>query len=156
MSNVADRLRGMDDQFENAEAKVSGGSVPDGEYEATIDRFDFWEADRGGPLKLLTELSVATGDYAGLKPPSVWHDLEDEERLGFVKGYLHLLGLEGVKLSELETALEPVVGTRVAIRVATRTSKKNGLDYTNTYINEVLGESGSGSASVEKDDDIPF
>lgn len=158
MSNVSDRLRGMDDQFESTEAKVSGGSVPDGEYEALLERFDFWEKKGGGPLKLITEVRVDAGEYAGLSAPSVWHELEDPERIGWTKGYLHTLGLEGVKPSELETALEPIAGrTRVGIRIATTT--KNGKTYRDTYINEVIGEPGSAApASTDDgtDDDISF
>lgn len=175
MSSYADRLSGMDDAYAEAEARSSSAGVPDGDYEAIIERFDFWEAKEGGPLKLLTELSIAEGDYAGMQPPTVWHELEDEERIAWTKGYLQLLGLEGIKLSELEDALEPIAGkTRVGIRVATTTSKTNGKEYRNTYINEVIGEPGEAEPSTAQkvesefakamagenfageDDDIPF
>jgi hypothetical protein len=175
MSSYAERLAGMDDAYAEAEAKTASGGVPDGDYEAIIERFDFWEADGGGPLKLITELSVAEGDYAGVAPPSVWHELEDQDRIAWTKGYLELLGLQGIRLSELEPALEPIAGaTRVGIRVATTTSKKNGREYRNTYINEVIGEPGeaapstaqkvesefteamAGSSFAGADDDIPF
>lgn len=157
MSSYADRLSGMDDAYAEAEAKTGGASVPDGEYEAIIERFDFWEAEGGGPLKLLTELSIAEGDYAGVTPPSIWHELEDQERIGWTKGYLKLLGLEGIKLSELEDRLEPIAGrTRVAIRVATTTSKKNGQKYTNTYINEVIGTPGEAEPSTAQKAESEF
>jgi hypothetical protein len=175
MSGYADRLAGMDDVYADTAPKTASGGVPDGEYEAMIERFDFWEADGGGPLKLITELSIAEGDYAGQSPPSVWHELEDEERIAWTKGYLELLGLEGIRLSELEDRLEPLAErTRVAIRVATTTSKKNGREYRNTYINEVIGTPGeaeptqaqkvesefatamAGQNFAGDDDDIPF
>ena len=171
MSSYADRLSGMDDAYAEAEAKTSSAGVPDGDYEAIIERFDFWEAKEGGPLKLLTELSIAEGDYAGMQPPTVWHELEDEERIAWTKGYLQLLGLEGIRLSQLEEALEPIAGKT---RVATTTSKKNGREYRNTYINEVIGTPGeaeptqaqkvesefasamAGQNFAGDDDDIPF
>jgi hypothetical protein len=143
----------MDDQFESAEAK-SSGSLPDGDYEAQIERFDFWDDNGQRPLKLVTELTVVGDKYAGMKAPSVWHDLEDPDRLGYVKGYLHLLGLEGMKLSELESALEDVVGTTVAIRVVTK-PPKDGKTFRNTYINEVLGKAPT-STDDGTDNDIPF
>ena len=156
MTSYGDRLAAMDDQYEEAEAKSGGALVPDGDYEALIERFDFWERDGGGPLKLITELSVQSGEYAGVSAPSVWHELEDPDRIAWTKGYLHMLGLEGVRLSGLEAALEPLAGTtHVSIRVAT--TSKNGKTYRNTYINEVIGGLGQteGPPPVDEDD-IPF
>jgi hypothetical protein len=146
----------MDDQFEAVEARTGGAVVPDGDYEGLIQRFDFWERDGGGPLKLITEISVDAGEYAGMSAPSVWHELEDPDRIGWTKGYLEMLGLKGVKLSDLEAALESLAGaTRVEIRVTS--TLKNGKTYRNTYVNEVLA-AGQPAAAVAPpaEDDIPF
>jgi hypothetical protein len=154
VSSYSDRLADMDEQYESAEARAGGASVPDGEYEGLIERFDFWERDGGGPLKLITEISVADGEYEGIQAPSVWHELEDPDRIGWTKGYLQMLGLEGVKLSELETALETVAGkTRVAVRVTS--TEKNGRTYRNTYVNEVLGQ-GDDFAPEAEEEKVPL
>jgi hypothetical protein len=140
----------MDDVFEETPAAVSG-RIPDGEYEGVIERFDFWEPDGGGPLKLITEISVDTGDYAGRSAPSIWNELEDPDRLKYTKGFLELLGIEGIKLSELEEALEPLAGRcRVEFAVVSNVSKKNGKTYTNTYIRQVLGM--DGESKLERSD----
>ncbi len=157
MTSYADRLAAMDEKYESVEAKVSGGGVPDGDYEGVIQRFDFWQREGGGPLKLLTEITIASGEYAGLSAPTVWHELEDSERIGWTKGYLEMLGLQGVKLSELESKLEPLAGkTRVAIRV--KTTSKNGRTFENTYVNEVLGDDGDTfePPAQPQEEDIPF
>jgi hypothetical protein len=160
MTNYEERLAKMQDEYDGAEARVSGGSVPDGEYEGLIERFDFWEKDGGGPLKLITEISVQQGDYAGMSAPSVWHELEDPERIGWTKGYLEQLGIKGVNLAELPKALEPLAGRlRVLIRVTS--TSKGDKTYRNTYVNDVLDEYGPASGKSPKgkgkdDDDIPF
>jgi len=175
MTDHSDRLAEMQDAYDGVEAKTSGGAVPDGDYEGLIERFDFWEAEGGGPLKLITEISVQDGgDYDGLSAPSVWHELEDPDRIAWTKGYLEMLGLEGVNLAELPAALEPLAGTaQVAIRVVT--TEKGEKKYRNTYVNEVIGHEGVSSRSEDgaeesaggdfesaaegasgDDDDIPF
>lgn len=161
MTDYADRLAEMQDTYDGAEAKTSGGAVPDGDYEGQIERFDFWEKEGGGPLKLITEISITEGEHMGLSAPSVWHELEDPDRIAWTKGYLEMLGLEGINLAELPQALEPLCGkARVAIRVTT--TDKGDKKYRNTYVNELLGEgeswSGPGSAPAADggEDDIPF
>lgn len=172
MTDYAERLAEMQDTYDDAEAKTSGGAVPDGDYEGQIERFDFWEKEGGGPLKLITEISITEGEHMGLSAPSVWHELEDPDRIAWTKGYLEMLGLEGVNLAELPQALEPLCGkARVAIRVTT--TDKGEKKYRNTYVNELLGEgeswSGGGSdvpadtsdfegaaAGGGGEDDIPF
>ena len=163
MTDYADRLEKMQGEYDGAEAKTSGGSVPDGEYEGLIERFDFWEKEGGGPLKLITEISVQQGEFAGMSAPSVWHELEVPDRIAWTKGYLEQLGLAGVNLAELAAALEPLAGKlRVGIRVVT--TSKGDKTYRNTYVNEVIeGEGPSTGASAtsdggggEADDDIPF
>lgn len=137
-AEVQERLAKMDDTFESAEAARSG-AAPDGDYEGLIERFDFWSKE-GGPLKLITEVSIQGGDYDGFSAPSLWHDLEDPDRIKWTKGYLEMLGLEGIKLSELKEKLAPLAGrTRVLIRIAT--TENNGKTYRNTYLNSVLGTS---------------
>lgn len=156
--SIEERLAAMDDAYENAEA-ASAGRVPDGEYVGLIERFDFWQKEGGGPLKLITEIRIDEGDYANLSAPTVWHELEDPERIKWTKGYLETLGLQGIKLSELKTELEKIAGkTRVGIRIATKG------EYRNTYVNEVIDQAKPESefadqpeSKAEADDDsVPF
>lgn len=170
MTDYSERLAAMQDAYDESEAKTSGGAVPDGDYEGQIERFDFWEKEGGGPLKLITEISVTEGEYMGLSAPSVWHELEDPDRIAWTKGYLEMLGLQGVSLVDLPKALEPLCGkARVAIRVTT--TDKGDKKYRNTYVNELLGQgedwSGGGTKSevpaddfgppdATDDEDIPF
>lgn len=148
-----DRLAAMDDTFEQTAAQTAAG-IPDDDYEGVIERFDFWEPEGGGPLKLITEISVDRGEYAGRSAPSIWHELEDPDRIGYTKGFLEQLGIQGIKLSELESALEPLAGRcRVEFTVRSNVSKKNGKTYRNTYINQVLGM--DGTSRLKKQSDVP-
>jgi hypothetical protein len=162
MTDYSKRLNDMQGAYDEADARTSGVSVPDGDYELQIERFDFWEKEGGGPLKLITELSVVGGDHAGLSAPSLWHELEDPERIAWTKGYLETLGLQGVALAELPKALEPLCGkARVSGRVVT--TESNGKKYRNVYVNELLGmgedwsaPASTDDASTEPEEDIPF
>jgi hypothetical protein len=173
MTDYADRLAEMQDAYDGAEAKSSSAGVPDGDYEGQIERFDFWEKEGGGPLKLITEINVQGGEFSGYSAPSVWHELTDPDRIAWTKGYLEMLGLQGVNLAELPAALEPLCGkARVSIRVTT--TDKGDKKYRNTYVNELLGEGEAGGvggatasevpanaegledAAGGKDEDIPF
>lgn len=156
---IDQRLANMDAAFDDA--PMAGASVPDGDYEARIDRFDFVEVN--GSMKLTTEVLITAGDYEGLAPPKVWHDLEDQSKLQYLKGFLSTLGVEGLKLSELRSKLNDLLDTPVAIRVKTTT--KGGNTYTNTYINERLGDPGPrlpadqeglGQNGQQAEEDIPF
>lgn len=150
-----DRLAAMDDVFEETAAQTAAG-IPDDDYEGVIERFDFWEPEGGGPLKLITEISVDRGDYAGRSAPTIWHELEDPDRIGYTKGFLEQLGIEGIKLSELEAALEPLAGRcRIEFTVRSNVSKKNGKTYRNTYINQVLGMDGEATIKPAPESDVP-
>lgn len=168
-AEVQERLAKMDPTFEESEAARSG-SAPDGDYEGLIERFDFWSKE-GGPLKLITEISIQGGDYDGTSAPSLWHDLEDPDRIKWTKGYLEQLGLEGIKLSELKEKLAPLAGrTRVMIRIATSENKDTGKIYRNTYLNTVLERrevdeaaevakeafDGEDAPPEHTDEDVPF
>lgn len=172
MTTYADRLAAMDDEFDEAPAAQSG-RLPDGEYLGVIQRFDFWEKEGGGPLKLITEIKVDGGEHDGMSAPSVWHELEDPERIKWTKGYFELLGLKGIRLSEIETKLEPLAGT-ARVQFSVVTSEREGKVYRNVYVNELVdmngedrldtgtdpgfGESdfGGGAAPGGAEDDIPF
>lgn len=160
MTDYADRLAAMQDAYDNAEAATSGGGVPDGEYEGQIERFDFWQKEDGAPLKLITEISVPD---LGLSAPSVWHELEDPDRIKWTKGYLEMLGLREINLAQLAGALEPLAG-KCRVGITVKTTTKGDKTYRNTYVNEVL--SGESTTEVEpggghetapvSDSDVPF
>lgn len=105
---------------------------PDGDYQAVIDRFDILESKKNGRLYLKTEMTVVGGAHNGW-PASTLHDLEDPDRIGWVKKHLTVLGVEVEDLSQLEDALTAALDVPVLITV-----KTNG-EYRNCYVNDRLG-----------------
>jgi hypothetical protein len=167
--DIQQRLAGMDDAFANTPVQTGFSDMPeDGDYQAVISRFDFFESS-AGQLFLKTEMKVVhDAKYEGWDVSTV-HNLEEESRLSWVKKHLSILGYEG-SLSELPVKLHPFVGIPVAIRI--KTSDKTdaeGNNYRNVYVNERLGAPigpvsdvptpevavGAG-APVDDDEEIPF
>jgi hypothetical protein len=163
MTQYADRLAAMDTSYDNA--PVAGGFEdlpPDGEYQAIIDRFDFIESQKNGRLYLKTIASVAAGPQKG-KKVSTLHDLEDPDRLKYLKKHLSVLEVEPVSLRNLEAELPKALD--VPFLVAVKTSG----EFRNVYFNQKLGgpvrESDlgidvpvtkPGTANAVSGDDIPF
>lgn len=132
-AKMQERLRRMDGAYDQAQVPTNeANQVPDGEYHAVVDRFDFIEVDNR--LKLLTEMSVAVGTHAGAKL-TTWHDLEDPERIAYTKKHLAVLECEPPSLAQLEDVLKDALDAPV--RVAVKTSAKG---YKNVYVNQRLGQ----------------
>jgi hypothetical protein len=136
MTDIQAKLAGMDEAYEN----TTDGQPEDGDYQAVIERFDFFEG-RDGTLYLKTELKIAHDPiYDGATVEAI-HNLSDEDKLVWTKKYLGILGYEG-KLSQLPSEIGAFVGTPVDIAVK-RSAKINdftGLHYLNVFINRKLGE----------------
>ena len=163
--NVDDILGGMDDAWGDTEPAGGGGMPPDGVYRARVDRFEFTNSKQDGALQLKTELVIESGGYEGSRV-STWHDLQDPERLSWLKGHLLNMGLELERLSELQQSLPAVLDTPVEIRIRTTVKRVNGEErrYTNVYVNKRLGDPPApattnervGTAAPDPDDDLPF
>jgi hypothetical protein len=159
--DVTNRLKDMNSAYQEAEAP-EGGSYelpPDGDYQAVVERFDWFEAKSGeGHLFLKTEMRVANGPHSGASVDTV-HDVEDPERLGWLKRHLTTLGVKDGPLSTLEKRLADVVGVPVEVRVKTSTkTNADGIPYRNVYANKRLGDPGATPTPAGKnpDDKIPF
>lgn len=153
--DTQERLKAMDDAWRDAVPPAGGIEMPpDGDYQAVVERFDFFESSKNGHLLLKTELSVTSGNHSGW-PVSTLNDLEDPERLGWAKKHLQTLGLEVDPLSTLESRLTEAVHVPVEITIKTKG------EYRNVYVNKRLGDAGAVPAGAAKsakhpDDDIPF
>lgn len=157
--DIRERLADQEKKWEQAEAADRSGSIPDGEYQATVARFDFHESKKDGTLRLQTEFEILSpAEFEGRKI-STFHALEGEIRqLGWTKSHLEMLGVENINpLADLEDRLPEALDKVCDIAVRTRTV--GGKSYTNVYLNRVL----DGVKASPKDepaeldnDDIPF
>lgn len=135
--DVAERLKDMDKAWQESEANSGGGSsVPDGDYQAAVARFDFFESKKDGNLTLVTEFEIVAPRNVG-SAVKTFHDLENPDRLGWAKGHLETLGIENVNpLSDLEDRLKGALDQVCEIALV---SKKVGdKTYQNVYLNGVV------------------
>jgi hypothetical protein len=139
IDNLAERLAGLNDDWQDAKT-FSRNWPPDGDYQALVHRFDFFEGGENNHAYLKTELEVQhDDDWHGTIVETI-HDLEDPDRLGFLKQHLQTLGLELDSFSDLENRLSEVLDVPVAIRIKTSDKTDNdGNNYRNAYVNERLG-----------------
>lgn len=152
------RLAALNESYENAPADPNA-LPPDGEYQAIVDRFDVIESKKNGRLYLKTEMRVVGGQYNGWSA-STLHDLEDPERIQWVKKHLTVLGVVVQDLSRLEEALGAALDVPVLITVKT----SDDGEYRNCYVNDRLGspmrsdlgEPEGFQQTSTNDDDLPF
>ena len=177
MSDRAKRLAAMENAWKEADTPKSDGEkkkeyepIPDGEYQARVDLFDFHESKKDGSLSLRTQFEIIGPTRAGAKV-STFHDLEKPERLKWTRRHVEDLGLSVHSLEELESALPSALDK--VCDIALKSKQVGDKTYQNCYINRVLdGVTASASIPTEapphsdadqpapKDgahmDDIPF
>jgi hypothetical protein len=152
------RLAAMESAWNQTEApsgdrpKKEYEPIPDGEYQARIELFDFHESKKDGSLSLRTQFEIIGPTRDGAKV-SCFHDLEKPERLKWTRMHLELLGINVHSFQELEAALPSALDKVAEIALKTRTGN-NGTDYQNVYLNRVL-EGVTASAQMPRTDDTP-
>lgn len=175
IDNLDARLAAMQPAFNDAPADASSpfDPPPDGDYQALVKRFDFFES-KSGQAFIKTELEVVHDAHYTGREASVVHNLEDPDRIGYFKRHLALLGanVDDLDLRQVRPGsplLEDLCDTPVEITVKTSDRlDKDGNPYRNVYVNRRLGDPirsdipavpsadvPSGGA-VAPDDNIPF
>ena len=157
MSFFSDHLKALDAEWQNTEAAESTGStLPDGRYQAIIEKAQLLESKNEGRPYLGLYLTVNGGPQAG-GHAFVNHFFE-KDRLPYLKKDLKTLGFELDSLASLEKELPNMLGLVVDITVKTNVSQKDGKSYTNTYINRLAGATSSGQkvAAGAENSRVPF
>jgi hypothetical protein len=148
LDDLPDRLAKMQGAFNDAPADSSGpfDLPPDGDYQALVRRFDFFEAKASGQAFLKTELEVANHpEHAGRSAETV-HNLEDPAKIEYLKRHLATLGadVEQLDLREVRPGsptLEALCDTPVEITIKTSDkTDRDGNPYRNVYVNKRLGD----------------
>lgn len=164
--SVKGMLAGLDGTWGDVPAAGGGGMPPDGVYRARIDRFDFEPAPQTAALQMKTEMIITGGNHDGSRVRT-WHDLQDPDKLKWLKGHLETIGLDLERLSDLADRLPEVLDVPVEIRI--KTTLRGDKTYTNVYVNKRLGDpvpkndlpdAGAAEARVSTEqpaeDEIPF
>lgn len=130
-------LATMDEEFVDAapaERRQGGNNVPNGSYQATVDKLYFDRSKDGTKIMLKWELVIAAGEYAGERLfRNNMTATPDNQR--WLKADLMTAGLDtdGLKLSEVPQHLDGLLDVLLEVSV-----KRNGAgddERVNVYIN---------------------
>lgn len=133
-------LSGFDDDFVEAPLEDRDDEIPDGRYQAVVERAELTHARSSGNPMLKWQLRI-------LGPSSVgrvlWRHnvIATRENLRWLKKDLHTCGLHLERLSELQANLNRLLG--VVVEVVVRTAGENRNTYLNRRIVAAEGEHGT-------------
>jgi hypothetical protein len=122
------------DQIEPAEKKEFD-PVPNGKYQAKIDKVYLDRSKTSNNLMLKWELVIISGKYAGRR---LFRNnmIATKENLSWLKTDLGTAGLTIQKTSDLPNRLGELLD--VVVEVSVRNNKEGDRDYQNVYLNKKL------------------
>ncbi len=130
-------------------------NLPDGKYQAVIDECRFEQSKASGRWQLAWVLKVvAPGEYANRKIFN-YMGLNNDIGIQIVKRSIYKCGLQVEDPKDLPGQL-PYLLDRV-IKVTLKTNKKNGSEFQNMYVDDLISEtSGEKESAGIQEDDCPF
>lgn len=141
-------LSHLDDAYQTAETPQIG-DLPDGKYQVRIDRASFKQSNATGDWGLNLEMVVLSGEHEG-RYIFKWSNLEDTERLGYLKADLTTLGYSGL-LSELEDNLAQLLDVKLEVQLKSKAGKTDpSKTYQNCYLNKNLGSQPAAQSTPQK------
>ncbi len=149
-------LSRFDNEFAEAPVEEKTESVPDGKYQANVDKVEITTARSSGNPMLKWTLRILGPSY---RNRLLWRNnvMATRENIRWLKNDLHVCGLDLQKLSDLPANLEKLLDVKLEI------TKRTKGDSENVYFNRrlVLDErpaatgGGDGQGGAAKDD-VPF
>lgn len=121
-------LASFDEDFAEAEAP-DFDEVPDGKYQATINKAQLTTSRNGNPM-IKWDLIVISGKYEGRH--IFKNAVITRASMPFIKGDLTKVGLQLGKISELPNHLPDLLDKKVEVTVRTKG------EFTNVYFNRLL------------------
>jgi hypothetical protein len=115
-------LAQFDDDFGKTE--VEEREIPDGKYQAVIDRVEITRSHTTGNPMIKWALKILGPRFRGRL---LWRNnvLKSRENLKWVKSDLHVCGLDIVKLSDLQANLPKLLGVKLEVTKRTRGEMAN-------------------------------
>lgn len=153
---VHEELKEFDGAWEDAPVETGSDNIPDGVYQARVERVEVKKSKTSGNLMLEWELVITHGEYEGRH---VWkyNLLTDADKLRWTKKDLVTAGLKLNKLSELPMHLDNLLDRVLEIRTKTQKSRNGGDDFQAVYFNKLLVDPHSGEKAASYEfDEAPF
>lgn len=150
-----DYLASFDEAFAEAPIPTRGSmsNVPDGKYQVSIDKAMIRTNSNTGSTELALQLKVMTGEHAGR---IIFHqrELDNPERMSYLRGDLNVIGVDIARLSELPKKLNQMLDVVLEVNTKTKKSKNDPTkEYQNCYLNKRLSDGADGPFVG---DDLPF
>lgn len=154
MSTFMDYLKQFEDAYKNAEVKTSRLSepVPDGTYQAQVDRVEIITSKSGNPL-LMWKLAILDEPYQGERVTK-FNGLDSEDKISWLKQDLFKAGLELEDLPHLEQSLVHLLDRVLEIHIKSKMTSNGKIQ--NVYINKRLKNQEETSANKLSDFHFPF
>ncbi len=149
-------LSRFDNEFAEAPVEEKAESVPDGKYQANVDKVEITTAKTSGNPMLKWTLRILAPSY---RNRLLWRNnvMATRENIRWLKNDLHVCGLDLAKLSDLPANLEKLLDVKLEI------TKRTKGDSENVYFNRriVLDDSataagGGNDHGGPAKDGIPF
>jgi hypothetical protein len=159
----ADEMQEFDEETAAAAeanaAKRGGPLLPDGKHQAQIHEF---RIDRGEDEWVIMAKFVNSEGSA-----RKWYNLGNEVGRSIALEDAQMLGYESDRLSQIETWIESEAPIGLICDIAVKTKPGKERDFTNVYVNRVLGKAelqnfvpssdvSDDAFPAAADDDIPF
>ncbi len=143
-------LSEFDEEYASAEVEErSFEAIPDGKYQAQIDRIELTTAKSSGAPMLKWSLKILGPTHEGRL---LWRNnvMGSSENIKWLKNDLFTCGLELEKISDLPANLEKLLDVKLEITKRTRGENEN------IYFNRRIVTDDIPTADDELADDIPF
>jgi hypothetical protein len=141
-------LSEFDDEYASAEVEERDFEpIPDGKFQVQIDRIELTHSKTSGNPMLKWALKILGPTHEGRL---LWRNnvMASAENVKWLKGDLHICGLELEKLSDLPDNLEKLLDVKLEI------TKRTRGDNENIYLNRRIMTDDIPEENL--DDDIPF
>ena len=164
IDNLAERLARIQAAYADAptEPPSQFDPPPDGDYQALVHEFDFFEGGTPKQAYLKIRFQVQHHPEHAGRFAEIVYSLEDPERIGYLKaGFAKLIGTDAANRMNIAVdclpgseLLESLLDVPVLIRVKTgnRINQKTGKPYVGVYIEQRLGD----QQQRPKEDPLPW
>lgn len=144
-TNDLNELFQKNEDFENMELKDNSSvSIPDGKYQAMVERVEITRSESSGALMLKWQLRIIGPTHQG-SPIWRYNMISNGENLRYLKQDLYTCGLTLQKLSDLPDRIDELLD------VALEITKKTKDEFVNVYFRRKIALTPEQRAAIAGD-----